>query len=547
MANSNHSQPAPKRDVPVRPAANPYKRPAAANRQVAQKQLTLEHRLEEITGAAQEGDFEKAKMMLDFIEAGKMCAGALSTASFWLTKARIDEFCGEHDQALQTLLKAMSTYHAEPVCDIEVEIQDMYKRRMEQMVHPTQNCSSIIGSVVAVASAVNEAAVCQNTVDVQPIAEVVAAPSPEPVPAAAPDNIFAKAFAKVDMSAAFSGVDMKQATSAMVMPDMKLAMSGMAQVDLKEATSALTTADGATEEPSAQPGTPTLVRKSVSRSPRPSPLGSARRVKRKEGQTPEEATKTHLQSERIAEVLKDSLFASPSIKGLGGAGRVDNPDAKEVVVLPEGGWVKQNTIIAATKKQKEVTGSPVVLTPTRRSRRHLEEAGAEKQAQLLGQANFSFVPNEALESEVPDTEARAKLLLQNARRQTVVGSPMRATAMSNMGCLSPLEDMGCLSPLAEPSPLPSDWLADNSEEQPVQEAALQVMDCDFDKYLLADPSESPQPSPSPKAKKSRRRSGNPSKRRRSVRLLEADMLEDAIVASTPKGKSGISRVLRHMK
>ena len=124
------------------------------------------------------------------------------------------------------------------------------------------------------------------------------------------------------------------------------------------------------------------------------------------------------QSERIAEVLKDSLFGSPLIKGLGGAGRVDNPDAKEVVVLPEGGWVKQNTITAATKKQKEVTGSPVVLTPVRRSRRHLEEAGAEKQAQLLGQANFSFVPNEALESEAPDTEARAKLLLQNARRCT---------------------------------------------------------------------------------------------------------------------------------
>ena len=83
---------------------------------------------------------------------------------------------------------------------------------------------------------------------------------------------------------------------------------------------------------------------------------------------------------------------------------------------------------------------------------------------------------------------------------------MKATAMgSNMGCLSPLQDMGCLSPLAEPSPLPSDWLADNSEEQPVQEAALQVMDCDFYKYLLADQSESPQPSPSPKAKKSRRR------------------------------------------
>ena len=240
---------------------------------MAQKQLTLEHRLEEITAAAQEGDFEKAQMMIDFIEAGKMCAGATGTASFWLTKARIDEFCGEHEQALQTLLKAMSTYHAEPVCDIEGEIQDFYKRRMTQMMHPTQNCSSIIGPVVTVASAVNEAAVCHNPVDVQQVAEVIAAPSPELGPTAAADNIFALAFAKVDMSAAFSGVDMKQATSAMVMPDMKLAMSGMAQVDLKEATAALTTADGAIEEPSAQPGTPTLVRKSVSRSPRPSPLG----------------------------------------------------------------------------------------------------------------------------------------------------------------------------------------------------------------------------------------------------------------------------------
>eukprot|EP00658_Telonema_sp_P-2_P067426 TRINITY_DN56339_c0_g1_i1.p1 TRINITY_DN56339_c0_g1~~TRINITY_DN56339_c0_g1_i1.p1 ORF type:complete len:293 (+),score=76.87 TRINITY_DN56339_c0_g1_i1:99-977(+) len=267
---------------------------------------------------------------------------------------------------------------------------------------------------------------------------------------------------------------------------------------------------------------------------------------------------------------------------IGAAERVEDPNGKPPGADTEmvGAHLIVPVMAKANKIQEHITGSPVVITPVRRSRRNLCKRSVSPVD--LAAANFAFAPNQALdevessqpeevvEEETPDTEARAELLLKESKlagRGTAGGmfdtggmlSPLRPGAIAMGGLLSPIHHesmtqvgMTVLSPVNHTAVLGTAAhmeelervAVEGSEEEAaggmVQEPGQMCVadDNDFAKYLLGDCEESPSPVPKKRTRRTSKvhvpaegecKSGPA--RRKSARIAQ----------------SSIGHVLRHMR
>jgi len=463
----------------------------------ATKVKTVEQRCDEAMQAAREGDIEKARLLFESMAEGKMCIGAVKTATFWVSYASFEEHCGNQDLAFALVFKGCDEFGAEPKNDLFQYMKEFSTRKGGDST-PSQSPLPAVENPEVYIERTSE-----NEQSLQ--IESAVAGQPESVPVttdALATNPFS--FAGTSMAVPAPNPFSFSDTSAV-----QMMLGSPAANAVPKAQNLLGTPRGRRT-----PGTPNL--------------GSARRVPVAAGETPEQATNKHTTAESIAATLAidNSLRA---MTRNGPAERIVDSQIKPKMKSPEGAMFTTLTTVSASPKVATEMQTATVITPVRRSRRNQKSGPAIAVAEMLQTSNHTFVPNSAVkEEQVPQRRSSLSPLAAvevnqfedicrnfsvdlHSHEQDSAVQPMHSTEKDSavqpnvpateeraaalldndrfQDC-SPLGiGMEMFQNLEEPSQMPlgeacTKQTMDTKKENVHKTAVVEVLDDDFSKYLL---------------------------------------------------------------